>query len=88
MDLTSTPAWRALAAHFDAEGRSFELRQLFADDRGRAERLSAGPADLFLDDSRHWVTDPIAFTTVLGFLRTGTSESVARARAIRTDDSA
>jgi glucose-6-phosphate isomerase len=57
MDLTSTPAWRALSAHFDAEGRSFELRRLFADDPGRAERLSAGAADLFVDYSKQRVTD-------------------------------
>jgi glucose-6-phosphate isomerase len=57
MDLTSTPAWRALAAHYDAEGQSFELRRLFADDPGRAERLSAGAADLFVDYSKHRVTD-------------------------------
>jgi len=57
MDIISSPAWRALTAHFDAEGHNFELRGLFADDPGRAERLNAGAADLFVDYSKHRVTD-------------------------------
>jgi glucose-6-phosphate isomerase len=57
MDPTTTPQWRALTAHFESEGRHLELRRLFADDPGRAERLSATAADLLLDYSKHRVTD-------------------------------
>ena len=57
MDLTTTPQWQALTAHFEARGRHLELRRLFADDPGRAERLTASAADLVLDYSKHRVTD-------------------------------
>jgi glucose-6-phosphate isomerase len=57
MDLTITPQWQALTAHFESEGRHLELRRLFADDPGRADRLSATAADLALDYSKHRVTD-------------------------------
>jgi glucose-6-phosphate isomerase len=57
MDLTTTPQWQALTAHFESEGRHLELRRLFADDPGRAGRLTASAADLVLDYSKHRVTD-------------------------------
>ncbi len=57
MDLTTTPQWQALTAHFEAKGRHLELRRLFADDPGRAGRLTASAADLVLDYSKHRVTD-------------------------------
>ena len=57
MDLTSTRQWRALAEHFESEGRRFELRRLFADDPSRGERLSATADDLSLDYSKQRVTD-------------------------------
>ena len=50
------PAWRALEAHRD-EIRRAHLRDLLAADPGRAERLTAGAAGLFLDFSKHRVTD-------------------------------
>jgi len=53
---TQLPAWQALAAHKrDIEGR--HLRQLFADDPGRGERLTAEGAGLFLDYSKNRVTN-------------------------------
>ncbi len=56
MDVTATPEWKALAAHYDEiSGR--HLRDLFAEDPGRAERLTAVGADLALDYSKHRVTD-------------------------------
>ncbi|MGO9853673.1 MAG: glucose-6-phosphate isomerase [Acidimicrobiales bacterium] len=56
MDVTATPEWKALAAHYDEiSGR--HLRDLFAEDPGRAERLTAMGADLTLDYSKHRVTD-------------------------------
>ncbi|HEY6474786.1 MAG TPA: glucose-6-phosphate isomerase [Acidimicrobiales bacterium] len=56
MDLTTTPEWKALAAHYDEiSGR--HLRDLFAGDEARADRMTAGAADLSLDYSKHRVTD-------------------------------
>jgi glucose-6-phosphate isomerase len=57
MDLTSTPQWRALAAHFESAGRHFELRDLFSGDGARGERLTAAAGDLVLDYSKQRVTD-------------------------------
>ena len=53
---TTRPSWAKLAAHRDAlAGR--HLRQLFAEDPARGERLCAEGAGLFLDYSKQRVTD-------------------------------
>ena len=49
-------AWRALEAHH-GDVRDLHLRDLFADDPGRGERLTAEGAGVFLDYSKHRVTD-------------------------------
>ena len=49
-------AWRALEEHH-GEVRDLHLRDLFADDPGRGERLTAEGAGVFLDYSKHRVTD-------------------------------
>jgi glucose-6-phosphate isomerase len=54
--IADSPEWAAVAAHADVM-RSAHLRGLFADDPHRAERLSAEAGDLFLDYSKHVVTD-------------------------------
>jgi glucose-6-phosphate isomerase len=59
--MTLTPlkqlsAWQALEAHA-AKLSSTHLRQLFADDPTRGERLTAEAAGIFLDYSKHRVTD-------------------------------
>ncbi len=54
--LTRLPAWRALAEHFD-QIKDVHLRQLFADDPRRGERLAAEAVGLYLDYSKHRVTD-------------------------------
>ena len=54
--LTQQPAWQALAAHYE-EAKAWHLRQLFADDPQRGERLTARGAGLFLDYSKNRVTD-------------------------------
>ncbi|MBI3769013.1 MAG: glucose-6-phosphate isomerase [Deltaproteobacteria bacterium] len=54
--LTTLPAWQALVRHH-GEMRDVHLRTLFADDPRRAERLTAEAAGLFLDYSKHRVTD-------------------------------
>src|SRR4051794_6548124 len=54
--LTSRPAWKALQTHF-GQIRDRHLRQLFADDPKRGERLTLDAVGLFLDYSKNRVTD-------------------------------
>jgi glucose-6-phosphate isomerase len=54
--LTSGKAWRALKGHFE-QIRSAHLRQLFAEDAERGERMTLEAAGLFLDYSKNRVTD-------------------------------
>ena len=53
--LKQLPAWKALEAHATAL-KSTHLRQLFADDATRGERLNAEAAGIFLDYSKHRIT--------------------------------
>jgi glucose-6-phosphate isomerase len=50
------PAWKALAVHYE-QIRDVHLRELFAQDPGRGERLTLEAAGIYLDYSRHRVTD-------------------------------
>jgi glucose-6-phosphate isomerase len=54
--LRQRPAWKALEAHFP-QVRDLHLRRLFADDPRRGERLTAEAAGVYLDYSKHRVTD-------------------------------
>ena len=54
--LTGRPAWQALQAHAERV-RNLHLRQLFADDPQRGERLAAEGAGLYLDYSKNRITD-------------------------------
>jgi glucose-6-phosphate isomerase len=54
--LTSRPAWKALQAHHD-KVRELHLRELFAKDAKRGERLAIEAAGLYLDYSKNRVTD-------------------------------
>ena len=54
--LTSRPAWKALQAHHD-KVRDLHLRELFADDAKRGERLAIEAAGLYLDYSKNRITD-------------------------------
>ena len=54
--LTERPAWKALEKHH-REIRRLHLRQIFADDPQRGERLTASAAGLYLDYSKHRITD-------------------------------
>src|SRR4029077_3771396 len=54
--LTKCPAWKALEAHNKAI-RGLHLRQLFADDPRRGERLTAEAAGIYFDYSKHRITD-------------------------------
>jgi glucose-6-phosphate isomerase len=74
LPLTSRPAWKALAAHH-AKIKDLHLRQLFADDPGRGERLTLEAAGLFCDYSKHRITDE-----TLGLLLQLAEESGLRER--------
>ena len=54
--LTERPAWRALLEHHKKIG-TLHLRDLFAADAGRGERLTLEAAGLYLDYSKNRVTD-------------------------------
>ncbi len=72
--LAQRPAWKALEAHA-AQVRKLHLRQLFADDPGRGERLTAEAVGIYLDYSKNRVTDE-----TLGLLTRLAEESGLRAR--------
>jgi glucose-6-phosphate isomerase len=54
--LTDRPAWKALGAHAE-QIRRRHLRELFAEDSSRGERLTAQAEGIFLDYSKNRVTD-------------------------------
>ncbi len=54
--LRQRPAWKSLERHFEAI-RDRHLRQLFADDPKRGERLSLEAVGIFLDYSKNRLTD-------------------------------
>ncbi|PYL20283.1 MAG: glucose-6-phosphate isomerase, partial [Verrucomicrobia bacterium] len=56
--LTERGAWNALIAHHQ-KIRDLHLRQLFADDPTRGERMTVDAVGLFLDYSKNRVTDEI-----------------------------
>ncbi|MES1173570.1 MAG: glucose-6-phosphate isomerase [Myxococcales bacterium] len=62
-ELTRSPAWQALQAHYEAT-RETHLRELFAKDASRADRFSAEALGIFLDYSKNRITDE----TVKGLL--------------------
>src|SRR5258706_12063169 len=54
--LTTQSAWQELKTHY-AKVRDLHLRQLFAEDPQRGERLTAEAVGVYLDYSKHRVTD-------------------------------
>jgi glucose-6-phosphate isomerase len=48
-----TAAWAALAGHFEAHGRRFDLREAFAHDPGRFEAFSLQAPEVFADLSKN-----------------------------------
>ncbi len=54
--IASSPEWAALAAHHE-QVAEIHLRELFAQDPGRATRMLATAGDLILDYSKHRVTE-------------------------------
>src|SRR5437016_776665 len=72
--LTQPQAWNALAAHHQSV-RELHLRQLFADDPKRGERMTAEAVGLYLDYSKNRITDE-----TLGLLLRLAEESGLRGR--------
>jgi glucose-6-phosphate isomerase len=54
--LTAKNAWKALEAHYGVI-RDIHLRKLFADDPGRAEKMTVESAGLLLDYSKNRITE-------------------------------
>ena len=54
--LTQCPSWRALEAHYQVMQQR-HLRQLFAEDPTRGERMTVEAAGLYLDYSKNRITD-------------------------------
>jgi glucose-6-phosphate isomerase len=54
--LTRRPAWQALQRHYQ-QIKDLHLRDLFAHDPGRGQRLTAEAVGLYLDYSKHRITD-------------------------------
>jgi len=54
--MTAAPAWKALAAHKESVAKR-HLRELFAADPGRGERMKVEAAGLYVDYSKNRVTD-------------------------------
>mgnify|MGYP003396540376 FL=1 len=50
-----TEAWAALAGHYQAHGRDFDLREAFARDPGRAAAFSFEAPEVFADLSKNLV---------------------------------
>lgn len=55
-DITTTPAWNALRKHHQQIGET-HLREFFADDPERGTRFTATVGDLYIDYSKHRITD-------------------------------
>ena len=54
--LTRRPEWAALNEHYQ-KIKDIHLRQLFADDPRRGERLTAEAVGLYFDHSKHRITE-------------------------------
>jgi glucose-6-phosphate isomerase len=54
--LPQRPGWNALAAHY-GEIKGLHMRELFAKDPRRGERLAAEAAGVYLDYSKNRITD-------------------------------
>ena len=64
-DITATPEWTEVAQHHAAVAPRL-LRDLFADDPGRVEALTASGADLVMDYSKNRITrDTLPLLTAL-----------------------
>ncbi|MCZ2857612.1 glucose-6-phosphate isomerase [Blastococcus sp. VKM Ac-2987] len=76
MDITATDEWRALAEHHRAVAPA-HLRDLFAGDPDRGRRLTGEVGDLYVDYSKHRVTDETLRLLVALAERAGLRERIA-----------
>ncbi|MHB8348484.1 MAG: glucose-6-phosphate isomerase [Acidiferrobacterales bacterium] len=74
--LEERPAWKALAEHFNTV-RGLHLRQLFAADSRRGERLTAEAVGIYLDYSKNRITDETVRLLVKLAEDCGLSERIA-----------
>lgn len=72
--LTTLAAWQALVAHYP-KVREMHLRELFADDPTRGERMTVEAVGIYFDYSKHRITDE-----TLGLLLQLVEESGLRSR--------
>ena len=75
LPLRERPAWAALGGHYKAI-RDTHLRELFAGDPARGERLTAEGAGLYLDYSKNRVTDETLELLVELAAQSGLSERI------------
>jgi glucose-6-phosphate isomerase len=71
--MSGTPEWQALADHF-AKVRDMHLRDLFAEDPGRAASMTVEAADLVLDYSKNRLTGETVRLLVAAAERAGLRE--------------
>jgi glucose-6-phosphate isomerase len=75
-DITQSQEWAALSKHQeDLGGRT--LRELFAEDPGRAERMTVTAGDLYLDYAKHRATQETIDLLVALAERAGLSDRIA-----------
>ncbi|TDE33042.1 glucose-6-phosphate isomerase [Nonomuraea mesophila] len=75
-DITRSQEWAALGKHH-GELAGTRLRELFADDPGRAERMTATAGDLYLDYSKHRATSETIGLLLALAERAGLRERIA-----------
>ncbi|TDC00037.1 glucose-6-phosphate isomerase [Nonomuraea longispora] len=75
-DITRSQEWAALGKHH-GELAGIRLRELFADDPGRAERMTAAAGDLYLDYSKHRATSETIGLLLALAERAGLRERIA-----------
>jgi glucose-6-phosphate isomerase len=73
--ITATPAWRDLTTLED-RGRGLDLRELFASDPERTEKLTCEAGDLHVDLSKHLVDDEIVEALITVAEATGLQERI------------
>ena len=75
-DITASAEWKALAAHHTEVG-GLHLRDLFDWDGTRADRLTVEAGDLYLDYSKHRITDETVRLLTALAERAGLSDRIA-----------
>jgi glucose-6-phosphate isomerase len=75
-DITDSAEWKALAGHY-AELQDRTLRELFAADPGRGERMSVTAGELYLDYSKNRITDETLDLLTALATRAGLAERTA-----------